>query len=168
MAFFFMEESLPIRDEILKVSDLWVIHCWIIDFRDDTVPQGEPDSAGSRVSGSQPVFISVGPSRLDARPSESSIAGFWFHFAPPWQDSILGEIRFIPPLPDSSGLECIALGRDARHQFVPRLDERSCPFVQKLCCQGVDVNARLRELGQHLVGTPRQGLPEIPMIGKGF
>src|ERR1017187_1198163 len=81
MTFFFMEESLPVSDEILKVADLWMIHCRIIDFRDDTVPQGEPDSAGSRVSGSHPVFISVGPSRLDARPSKSCIAGIWFHIS---------------------------------------------------------------------------------------
>src|ERR1035437_592599 len=86
MTFFLMEESLPIRDEILKVSDLRVIQCRIIDFRDDTVPQAEPDSAGSRVSGAHPVFISVGPSRLDARPSESWIAMFWFHLAFPLGD----------------------------------------------------------------------------------
>src|SRR5579863_1847108 len=83
MTFFVMEESLPVSDEILKVSDLWVVHCRVIDFRDDTVPQGEPDSAGSRVSGSHPTFISVSPSRLDARPSESRIAGSWFHIAFP-------------------------------------------------------------------------------------
>src|SRR5579863_5382801 len=81
MTVFFVKERLPISDEILKVSDLWVIHGRIIDFGDDTVPQGEPDSAGSRVSSSHPVFISVGPSRLDARPSESWIAIFWFHIA---------------------------------------------------------------------------------------
>src|SRR5579863_1169989 len=78
MTFFVMEESLPVSDEILKVSDLWVIHCRIIDFRDDTVPQGEPDSARSRVSGSHSVFISMGPSRLDARPSESCVTDFSF------------------------------------------------------------------------------------------
>jgi len=76
-----MEERLPIREEILKVADLWVIHGRIIDFRDDTIPQGEPDSARSRVGGSYPVFISVSPSRLDAGPSESCIAMFWFHVA---------------------------------------------------------------------------------------
>jgi hypothetical protein len=54
----------------LKVSDLWVIHCRIIDFRGDTVPHGEPYPARSHVSGSHAVFISVGPSRLDAGPSE--------------------------------------------------------------------------------------------------
>ena len=57
---------------LLRIS-LAVVCGRMIDFRDDTVPQGEPDSARSRVSGSHPVFISVGPSRLNARPSESWI-----------------------------------------------------------------------------------------------
>ena len=92
VAFFLMEERLPIGDEILKVADLWVIHGRVIDFRDDTVPQGEPDSARSRVSGSHSVFISVSPSRLDARPSESWIAMFWFHLAFP-----LGDQRYASP-----------------------------------------------------------------------
>src|SRR5579872_3157487 len=81
MTLFFMEKSLPICDEILKVSDLGMIYCRVIDFRDDTVPQGEPDSARRRVSGSHPVFIPMGPSRFDARPSESCVAMFWFHLA---------------------------------------------------------------------------------------
>jgi len=38
MTFFFMEESLPICDKILKVSDLGVIYCRVINLRNDTVP----------------------------------------------------------------------------------------------------------------------------------
>ena len=73
VALFFMEKSLSIRDEALQVSDLWVIHCRIVDFRDDAIPQGEPDSARSCISRSHSVFVAMSPSWLDARSSESAV-----------------------------------------------------------------------------------------------
>jgi len=68
-----VEKSLSIRDETLQVSDLRMIHRRIIDFSDDAVPQGEPNSARSRIRCPHSVFIAVSPPWLDARPAESAV-----------------------------------------------------------------------------------------------
>ena len=68
-----MEKGLSIRDEALQVSDLWMIHCRIINFSDDAIPQGEPNSARSCIRRAHSVFVTVSPSWLDARSSESAI-----------------------------------------------------------------------------------------------
>ena len=67
-----MEKGLSIRNETLQVSDLRVIHCRIIDFSDDAIPQGEPNSARSCIRCPHAVFVAVSPSGLDARSPESS------------------------------------------------------------------------------------------------
>src|SRR5439155_819521 len=66
-----MEKGLSIRNETLQVSDLRVIHCRIIDFSDDAIPQGEPNSARSCIRCPHAVFVAVSPSGLDARSPDS-------------------------------------------------------------------------------------------------
>lgn len=68
-----MEKRLSIRDEALQVSDLRVIHCRVVDFRDDAIPQGEPNSARSCIRCPHAVFVAVSPSWLYARSSESDV-----------------------------------------------------------------------------------------------
>jgi len=68
-----MEKGLSIRDEALQVSDLWMIHRRIIDFSDDAIPQGEPNSARNCVRRPHSVFVAVSPSWLYAWLSESAV-----------------------------------------------------------------------------------------------
>ena len=50
MALFFMEESLAIGDEILKVANLWAVQRGVIGFGDNAIPKSEPEAAGGGVS----------------------------------------------------------------------------------------------------------------------
>jgi hypothetical protein len=84
VTFFLMKKAFAVRDEILKVPELWPVDCRIIDLRDDPVPEGKPDSAGGCVSSPHSVFSSMGPSGLDAGPSKSFIVAFSPHAAPPY------------------------------------------------------------------------------------
>ena len=70
-ALFVVEKGRAVGDEILKVPELWTVHRWIVDFCYDPVPEGEPDQAGSRISGSHPILSSMRPSGLDAGRSKS-------------------------------------------------------------------------------------------------
>ena len=79
MALFLVEKALAVSNEVLQVPKLRSIDCRIVDFSDDAVPEGKPDSAGSCLSGSNPILCPVSPSRLDARPSKRFI-----HVVPPY------------------------------------------------------------------------------------
>jgi hypothetical protein len=70
IALLVVEEALAVGDEILKVPKLWPVHRRIIHFGDDAIPKCKPDPAGSRISRSEPIFASVSPFGLDARPSK--------------------------------------------------------------------------------------------------
>lgn len=67
-----MKKTLPIGDQELKVADLRPVYGRIIDLRNDTVPEREPDPAGGRVRRPYPVFAPMGPPGLNAgRPKAS-------------------------------------------------------------------------------------------------
>ena len=70
-----MKEGLPVGNEVLKIANLWVIDRRIIHFGDDPVPKREPNPAGRGVGGSDSVFATMSPFRLDAGPAEGR-AGF--------------------------------------------------------------------------------------------
>src|SRR6476646_1792940 len=74
-----MEERLAISDEILKVTELWLIDGRIIGLSDDAIPKCKPDAAGCRVGGPNPILSSVSPSGLDAWVSESFVCVARFH-----------------------------------------------------------------------------------------
>src|SRR6185437_3758142 len=78
-----MEETCSVGDKILKVPELWLIHCRIIDLSDDAIPKSEPDSARSRIRSSYSVFAPMSPSGLHARLPESRVVVSWFHIALP-------------------------------------------------------------------------------------
>src|SRR5262249_16818841 len=68
-------------------------------------------------------------------------------------------------------LELSALGRDYVHQIVPRLCERSRPFVLKLCCKRVEIDARSRKRRQHLLTIAAvrcHGGAGVAMVCKGL
>ena len=46
VALLFMEEGLPIGDEELHIANLWAVDRGVIDFVQNAVRQGEPDTAG--------------------------------------------------------------------------------------------------------------------------
>jgi len=73
MALLLVEKTLPIGDEILKITDLRPIYGWIIDLGQDTVPHGEPYPAGGRIGSAHSILAAMGPARLDAGPAE----GLW-------------------------------------------------------------------------------------------
>lgn len=77
-----MEETCSVSDKILKVPQLWLIHCRIVDLSDDAIPQREPDSARSRIGSPDTVFASMCPLGFNARPTESPVVVvvFRFHF----------------------------------------------------------------------------------------
>ena len=47
IALLFVEEGFPIRDEELHIANLWAVDGGIIDFVQNAVRQGEPDTAAS-------------------------------------------------------------------------------------------------------------------------
>ena len=53
-------------DQILKVTNLRLVNGRVVGFRDNSVPEREPDPAGSGIGGPDTVFASMGPSRFDA------------------------------------------------------------------------------------------------------
>jgi hypothetical protein len=83
MALFFMEESLAIGDEILKVANLWAVKRGVIGFGDNAIPKSEPEAAGGGVGGPNAVLSSIRPSRFNARFAKSgSIAAQLCQWAP--------------------------------------------------------------------------------------
>ena len=71
MALLFMEETLTIGDQILKVTNLRPVNCGVVGFGDNAIPKGEPEAAGGGVGGPHASLSSLGPSRVNARPAES-------------------------------------------------------------------------------------------------
>jgi len=68
----------------------------------------------------------------------------------------------------SSGFERFALGRNAFHQLVPGLRERSSSFNLELRPQRLNVNVGLGERGQHLIafaGTRGDASVNLSMVG---
>ena len=47
VALLFVEEGLPIRDEELHIANLWTVDRGVVDFVQNAVRQGEPDTAAS-------------------------------------------------------------------------------------------------------------------------
>jgi hypothetical protein len=83
MALLFMEETLAIGDQKLKVANLGPVDRGVIRFRDYAIPKGEPYPAGGRVRGAHTILSALRPSGLDARPPESHpIAAKLCHGAP--------------------------------------------------------------------------------------
>jgi hypothetical protein len=76
---FFVEKTLPVGDEILKVADLWPVDGRIVNFGDDAVPKGKPNPAGSCIGSSHAILTAMRPSGLGARPSKSLLVGFVSH-----------------------------------------------------------------------------------------
>src|SRR4029077_9888189 len=72
MTLLFMEETLTIADQILKVANLRTVNCGVIGFGDNAIPKGEPKPAGCSVGGAHSALSSLGPSRCNARPAESN------------------------------------------------------------------------------------------------
>src|SRR5579871_4237432 len=70
MTLLVMEKALAVCDEILKVPQLWPVHCGIVDFGDDAVPKSKPDPAGSCISSSHAILPSMCPFGLNARPTK--------------------------------------------------------------------------------------------------
>jgi hypothetical protein len=56
MTLFFMEERLPIGNQVLKVANLRTVKCGVIGFGDNAIPKGEPETArGGRRSLRRPA-----------------------------------------------------------------------------------------------------------------
>src|SRR5580692_6918608 len=70
MAFFFVEKSLAVGDQKLKVPQLGAIHIGVINLSEDPVPHREPDPARRGVGGAHAILASLRPARLDAGPAE--------------------------------------------------------------------------------------------------
>jgi len=68
-----MKEGLTISKKELDVPHLGHVNGWVIDLGDDTVPDGKPDPAGSRVGRADPILVAVRPTRLQTRPAEGVI-----------------------------------------------------------------------------------------------
>ena len=72
VALLFMEETLPIGDQILKVTNLGPVNCGVISFGDNAIPKSEPEATGGSVGGPYALLSSLRPSRLNTRPAKSN------------------------------------------------------------------------------------------------
>jgi hypothetical protein len=79
-----MKEGLPIGKKKLDITHLGHINSRVIDRRDDAVPDGKPDPAGSRVGCADPILVAVRPTGLQTRPAKCVIISSNFrHFQIP-------------------------------------------------------------------------------------
>src|SRR6202041_3426215 len=68
-----MKEGLSITKKKLDVPHLRRVNSRVIDLGDNTVPDGKPDPAGSRVGCADPILVAVSPTGLQTRPAEGVI-----------------------------------------------------------------------------------------------
>jgi hypothetical protein len=68
-----MKEGLTISKKELDVPHLRHINSRVIDLGDNTVPDGKPDPARSRVGRADPILVAVRPTGLQARPAKCVI-----------------------------------------------------------------------------------------------
>ena len=92
-------------------------------------------------------------------------------WVPPTSTTSTFIVRFHSPILQATRLESGALRCDHCHQVVPGLHERLRSFVLKLGGQGIEVDAGLGELRQHLFAVAairRQDRTEFRVIGEGL
>ena len=70
IAFFLMTKSLAIADEKLKITRVWLVDGWIVDFVQDAMAEREPKTAARVVGGAETVFCAGGPSGLETGRAE--------------------------------------------------------------------------------------------------
>src|SRR5438132_6205566 len=67
VTFFLMAKRFSVTDEKLKVARVRLIDMWIINLIDDSVTEGEPETATRVIGCADAFFRARSPARLDSR-----------------------------------------------------------------------------------------------------
>ena len=70
---FIVEQSLPIGDQVLQVSDLRPVDRRVVHLVEDALGNGEPAPAQGRVRGPYTVLVAAGPARFDPGTAERRV-----------------------------------------------------------------------------------------------
>src|SRR5215831_6650770 len=58
---FLQEKTVPVREQEFHIAHLWTINGRMVDFSQDTAPDGEPNAAAARVCRTDAILIAIRP-----------------------------------------------------------------------------------------------------------
>src|ERR1035441_2688836 len=77
---FLVEEGFAVRDQKLQIAKLRPVYGWIVDLRNNAIPNREPEVAGSGIRSTYTGLVAMRPAGFDSGLSEGFLADNLLHF----------------------------------------------------------------------------------------